>query len=262
MFKATCQFYGELNFFLPSPKKEISFDYEFKKHPAIKDAIESLGIPHPEVNQIVVNGASVDFSYGLKDGDHIEVYPISQTPENISVVKLRADLPSHITFVLDVHLGKLASSLRMLGFDTWYRNDYDDEELAIISATKNRILLTRDTGLLMRSLVTHGYYVRSTNPEKQLAEVLQRFELVDLIKPFQRCIRCNGDLESVEKEEILDQIPPKTRQYVDEFHRCRECEQIYWRGSHYEQMQKLINSVIGATEFSYKSTSAKESGTS
>ncbi len=109
-------------------------------------------------------------------------------------------MPKTIAFVLDVHLGKLASSLRMLGFDTWYRNDYDDEELAIISATKNRILLTRDTGLLMRSLVTHGYYVRSTNPEEQLGEVLKRFNLCDLIQPFQRCIRCNGNLEAVDKE--------------------------------------------------------------
>ncbi len=244
MFKANYRFYGELNFFLLSRKKEVSFDYDFKKYPSIKDTIESLGVPHTEVDKIVVNGQSVDFSYSVKDGDSIEVYPISLNPENISLIKLRPDLPQTITFILDVHLGKLASSLRMLGFDTWYRNDYDDEELAIISDRENRILLTRDTGLLMRSLVTHGYYVRSTNPEEQLTEVLKRFKLSNLIQPFRRCIRCNGSLEAVEKEEVFERIPPKTRQYINEFHRCNKCDQIYWRGSHYEQMQKLIDSVI------------------
>ena len=136
----------------------------------------------------------------------------------------------------------------MLGFDTLYRNDYDDEELAQISASEQRILLTRDKGLLMRSLVTFGYYVRATNPEQQVIEVLQRFNLFTKVIPFQRCIRCNGLLAPVAKESIIEQIPQKTRDTINEFHRCLECSQIYWRGSHYEKMQKFIEDILSAKD--------------
>jgi uncharacterized protein with PIN domain len=136
----------------------------------------------------------------------------------------------------------------MLGFDTLYRNDYSDEELAQISASQERILLTRDKGLLMRSLVTYGYYVRATDPERQVVEVLQRFELFNRVAPFQRCMRCNGLLEPVAKESILDQLPPKTQLSIHEFHRCCECGQIYWRGSHFERMQQFIEDVLDQTK--------------
>jgi uncharacterized protein with PIN domain len=136
----------------------------------------------------------------------------------------------------------------MLGFDTLYRNDYDDEELAQISASEQRILLTRDKGLLMRSLVTYGYYVRATNPEQQVVEVLRRFDLFSKVLPFQRCIRCNGLLEPVAKETIIDQLPEKTRLAINEFHRCRQCRQIYWRGSHYERMQQFIEEVVSSRD--------------
>jgi hypothetical protein len=147
-------------------------------------------------------------------------------------------------FVLDIHLGKLATSLRLLGFDTLYRNDYEDEELAQISSSQARILLTRDKGLLMRSLVTHGYYVRSTQPQQQIVEVLRRFDLFKLVSPFQRCLRCNGLLESVAKESIIDQIPETVQLQTHEFHRCQDCAQIYWKGSHYERLQQFINVIM------------------
>jgi hypothetical protein len=143
----------------------------------------------------------------------------------------------------------------MLGFDTLYRNDYSDEELAQISASQERILLTRDKGLLMRSLVTYGYYVRATDPERQVVEVLQRFDLFNKVAPFQRCMRCNGLLEPVAKESILDQLPLKTQLSIHEFHRCHECGQIYWRGSHFERMQQFIEGVLDQTKESYKNYS-------
>ncbi|MBZ8179894.1 Mut7-C ubiquitin/RNAse domain-containing protein [Oscillatoria salina] len=242
MGTAEFQFFAELNYFLAPSQKGVKFSHYFKERGSIKDTIESLGVPHPEVDSIVVNGESVDFSYLIADGDRIQVYPIST--QNNSTVSLRPPLAEHPTFVLDVHLGKLCSSLRMLGFDTLYRNDYDDEELATISADKNRILLTRDKGLLMRSIVTYGYYVRSTKPEQQLTEVMQRFDLFQLVKPFQRCIRCNGQLQAVEKQAISAEIPPTVRLEIEEFHRCQDCHQIYWKGSHYEKMQKFINQVL------------------
>jgi uncharacterized protein with PIN domain/sulfur carrier protein ThiS len=240
MARADFRFHAELNHFLPASKREISFSHYFEERASIKDMIEALGVPHPEVDAIAVNGKAVDFSYIVQDGDRIEVYPVSVSSEVSEQASVRPQLLSILRFVLDVHLGKLAASLRMLGFDTLYRNDYDDEELAQISASEQRILLTRDKGLLMRSLVTYGYYVRATNPEQQVVEVLQRFDLFGKVLPFQRCIRCNGLLEPVAKEAIVDQLPQKTRLSIDEFHRCRECHQIYWRGSHYERMQQFI----------------------
>ncbi|MGB5963208.1 MAG: Mut7-C RNAse domain-containing protein [Coleofasciculaceae cyanobacterium] len=241
-------FHAELNHFLPPNKKQVNFPYYFKERASIKDTIESLGVPHAEVEAIIVNGNAVDFSYIVKDDDNIQVYPISTSKEIFSSIYLRPQLPNILHFVLDVHLGKLAASVRMLGFDTLYRNDYDEQELAQISASEQRILLTRDKGLLMRSLVIFGYYVRATNPEQQIVEVLRRYNLFTKVIPFKRCIRCNGLLEPVEKELIIDQIPQKTRNTINEFHRCRECSQIYWRGSHYENMQKFIEEVLSSKD--------------
>ncbi|MDY6803737.1 MAG: Mut7-C RNAse domain-containing protein [Cyanobacteriota bacterium] len=245
MALANFRFYGELNFFLPPERKEVEFVHNFKKRPSIKDTIEALGIPHPEVYCIEVNGENVDFSYILTEGDRVDVYPVSAGSDREPTVVVRPPEPTEKCFVLDVHLGKLASSLRMLGFDTLYRNDYDDEELAEISAAENRILLTRDTGLLMRGIVTYGYYVRSTHHQEQLKEVMERFELFSDVEPFKRCIRCNGLLEAVTKEAILDRLPEQTKQSINEFHQCQSCAQIYWRGSHYERMQKFIDGVMG-----------------
>jgi uncharacterized protein with PIN domain/sulfur carrier protein ThiS len=246
MAKAVFRFSAELNDFLPRTQRQVSFSHFFKERASVKDMIESLGVPHTEVDCILVNGKTVTFSYIVTDGDRIEVYPISTSTEVNPLVSVRPQPPSILRFVLDVHLGKLASSLRLLGFDTLYRNDYADEELAEISAFQQRMLLTRDKGLLMRSLVTYGYYVRATKPEIQIIEVLRRFDLFGKVLPFQRCIRCNGLLKPVAKESILDQLPQKTRLEIDEFHRCCECSQIYWRGSHYERMQQFIEGVLNA----------------
>lgn len=244
MARADFRFHAELNFFLSPRQRQVSFSHSFKERASIKDMIEALGVPHPEVDVILVNSEAVDFSYIVKDGDRIDVYPISATTSITPLVSVRPQPLTVPRFVLDVHLGKLASSLRMLGFDTLYRNDYDDEELANISASQSRILLTRDKGLLMRSVVTYGYYVRKTNPDQQIIEVLQRFNLFKKVLPFQRCIRCNGLLRSVSKDSILEHIPQKTTLEIDEFHRCAECQQIYWRGSHYERMQQFVQGVL------------------
>jgi hypothetical protein len=257
MAKVVFRFNAELNDFLPPSQRQVSFTHVFKERCSIKDMIEALGVPHTEVDCILVNAEAVNFSYIVQDGDlrfaaalryRIDVHPISTATNITPVVSLRPPLPSIVRFVLDVHLGKLASSLRLLGFDTLYRNDYDDEELAEISASQQRVLFTRDKGLLMRSRVTYGYYVRATNPEQQIIEVVRRFDLFGKILPFQRCIRCNGLLEPVSKESILDQLPHQTRLEIDEFHRCGACSQIYWRGSHYERMQQFIEGVLDAQE--------------
>lgn len=241
MNQATFYFHADLKIFLSESRKNQPFTHQFKNTPSIKDAIESLGVPHPEVHIIIVNGVSVDFSYLLQDSDRCHIYPIFASVYIAEIVPLRpAPEPR---FVLDLHLGTLAKYLRRLGFDTLYRNDYPDEELAYVSSTENRILLTRDIGLLKRGIVTHGYWVRDKAPRQQLREVLQRFNLFEEIKPFSRCINCNGSVKSVAKESITEQIPAKTRENHDEFRQCIDCGKIYWKGSHYEKMRQFIADV-------------------
>ncbi|KOR36974.1 MULTISPECIES: Mut7-C RNAse domain-containing protein [Planktothricoides] len=241
MNQAIFCFYADLNIFLADERKNRPFTHHFKEHPSIKDMIASFGVPHPEVHGIIVNGIPVDFSYLVQNNDQCHIYPISYSIENAQFLPLRPEPEPR--FVLDLHLGKLAAYLRRMGFDTLYRNDYPDEELADVSSQENRILLTRDIGLLKRKIVTHGYWVRNTDPERQLREVLQRFNLFDGIKPFSRCIHCNGSVKAVDKETIAQQIPPKTKESHDEFRQCLDCGKIYWKGSHYEKMLQFIAEV-------------------
>lgn len=244
MNHATLWFHAELNDFLPRARRNIIFTHTFRDRVSIKDMIESLGVPHTEVAAIVVNGAAVDFSYIVQDGDRVDVYPAS-APIASATLPLRPPSPPAARFVLDTHLGQLAAYLRMLGFDTLYRNNYPDDELARISSQEQRILLTRDRGLLKRGIVVHGYYVRETDPQQQLIEILRRYQLTAGITPLRRCIRCNGLLHTVQKTDIADRLAPKTREFFDEFSMCAACDQIYWKGSHYEQMRLFIESVLG-----------------
>ncbi len=236
------RFYGSLNDFLPSFRRQQGFIYLVRGNPSIKDTIEALGVPHPEVELILANGQSVDFSYSLQDGDQFSIYPhfTSLLLGELQLVRPHLLLTR---FVLDVHLGKLATYLRLLGFDSWYRHDCDDEELAAISDSEQRILLTRDRGLLKRSLVTYGYWVRAIDPIQQSREVLQRFALWAKIRPFRRCLRCNGDLVSVEFDEVSARLPAKTRQYYNEFYLCQRCQQVYWKGAHYSDLQQLVKQI-------------------
>ena len=247
MDKAYFHFHGELNYFLPRKQKDTVIEHPFDWRASIKDMIESLGVPHAEVELIVVNGVSVDFAYIVQPGDQIEVYPRWDAVPVDPRLPLRPPRPECTRFVLDAHLGRLAAYLRMVGFDTLYRNDYDDEELARISNAESRILLTRDIGLLKRSMVIYGYFIRETNPRRQLAEVMRRFDLFRSITPFKHCMKCNGLLESVAKEEILDKLPFGTAEFYDAFHRCQSCDQIYWKGAHYERMQELMNQVLASS---------------
>jgi hypothetical protein len=243
MPQAFFRFYSSLNDFLPPERRQIEFLCTIKDRGSIKDAIEALGVPHPEVNLILVNGESVGFDYLVQDGDAISVYPQFTSLKVGDISLVQPEPLDEPRFVLDVHLGKLATYLRLLGFDALYRNDYDDDELAQISSEEKRILLTQDRGLLKRSKVTYGYSVRSDNPEEQTAEVLQRFNLHDEIAPLQRCPRCNGELESVEKAAIEDQLPYYTRLSYDQFSQCQRCHQIYWQGAHYGRLQGLLERV-------------------
>ncbi len=238
---AEFRFYEELNDFLPPEKRKVAFDYLLQRRASVKDVIEALGVPHTEVEVILANGISVDFGYIVGDGDRIGVYPVFESLDIRPLLKLRESPLRQPRFVLDCHLGRLARYLRHVGFDTLYRNDYNDNRLAMISADEHRILLTRDRDLLKRRIITHGYCVRNHDPRKQLDEVLARFDLYTDIKPFGRCTRCNGEVVAVDKNDILDRLEPKTREYYDQFWQCGSCCQIYWEGSHFKKMKSLID---------------------
>lgn len=238
-----CRFYEELNDFLPHKWHKTDFTYELNAPRNVKDLIESIGVPHTEIELILVNGKSVDFNYKVQADDRISVYPMFETLDMSSELKLRQTPLRTIKFVLDCHLGKLAKYLRMAGFDTLYKNDYSDQELASISSQKNRILLTRDLNLLKRRIIDHARFVRQTKPLNQLREIIERFDLYKQIRPMTRCIRCNGLLTEVDKSIIEEQLEPKTKRYYEYFKQCQGCQQIYWRGSHCMGIVKIIESL-------------------
>jgi uncharacterized protein with PIN domain len=246
--EATFRFYAELNDFLPPSHRSIQRPYRFGGKPSVKDAIEALGVPHTEVELILVNGVSVGFDYHLCSGDRIAVYPVFETLDIASLVLLRERPLRDIRFVLDVHLGKLARWLRLVGFDALYRADLEDSEVAELSVREKRVVLTRDVGLLQRKAITHGYWVRAEDPEVQIVEVLRRFQLDRSLRPFQRCLDCNGCIEPVDKAEVWESLEPKTRQFYQTFYRCANCKKVYWAGSHYSRMLARLKRVIGLTD--------------
>jgi len=248
MRQARFRFYSELNDFLPAESQSAMVSYLFLGNPAIKDSLEALGVPHTEVDLILMNGESVDFKQPLQDGDRASVFPGFRSIDITPILKVRPEPLLEVKFVIDVHLGRLASYLRMMGFDSLYRNDYSDNELASVAHHEGRILLTRDRGLLKRSEVTHGYYIRASQPTEQLIEVMRRFNLSRLAAPFKLCIRCNGMLEDVSKERVLQQLPPMVQERHAQFRRCRNCGQAYWRGSHYEHMRRFLAQVFKEAE--------------
>ncbi|MCF7848288.1 MAG: Mut7-C ubiquitin/RNAse domain-containing protein [Kiritimatiellales bacterium] len=243
--EAQFRFYEELNDFLPRLKRKKEVAYAFNGNPAVKDSIEAQGIPHTEVDLIVVNGESVGFGYQLREGDRVAVYPVFESIDISPIVKLRDEPLRRTAFVLDVHLGKLARILRMLGFDANYRNDYNDDEIIRISLDEHRIILTRDRCMLFNRVITHALYLHSTRAEKQAQEVLARFDLYTQTLLFRRCPLCNGLIEPVGKETILDRLEPLTIQYYHEFFQCLECGQIYWRGTHYGNILRKLEQITG-----------------
>ena len=244
MASAWFRFYEELNDFLPAAQRKVEFEHRFDRRASIKDMIESLGVPHPEIELILVNGRSVDFSCIVGDGDHISVYPVFESLDVSSLIRLRPEPLRNPVFIVDCNLGRLARYLRLLGFDCLYRNDYRDAEVAMISQQQQRIVLTRDRRLLQYKVIDHGLFVRSSSPKDQVREVLQRLDLYRLVRPFTRCTRCNGILTTVAKESVDPLLQPKTRHYYNVFRQCPDCKQVYWQGSHHARTLKLIEGLM------------------
>ena len=248
---ATFRFHGNLADFLPRARRRDALRHAFEGAPTIKDRIEAIGVPHPEVDRIEVGGVAVGFEYRLRDGDEVDVHPIDGAEATGSPGP--GGRTGHLVpprqrperFVLDGHLGRLAAYLRLLGFDTLYTNRADDVDLARLAGADGRILLTRDRGLLKRRAVVHGYFVRDDDPRRQLAEVARRYGLAASAQPFTRCTRCNGPIEEVEREQVAHLLQERTLRYYKVFGRCGSCGTVYWEGSHVERMRVVIRAALG-----------------
>jgi len=243
--QVTLRFYEELNDFLPSGLRKLTFVHMITKGQTVKDLIESIGVPHTEVDLILVNGDAVEFEYRLQQGDQISVYPVFERLDISKVTRLRPQPLREIRFVVDGHLAKLARYLRMLGLDTLHENSYADSEIAEISVRDKRIVLTRDRGLLKRRIISHGRYVRNIDPRRQLKEIVDWLDLSQSTKPFSRCVCCNGLLQPVNKHDIKELLEPDTDRYYQQFWQCGECGHIYWKGSHYQKMEKIVSEITG-----------------
>lgn len=226
MARARFRFHGDLNDFLPAARRGVWLLYEFGDRPSLKHAIETFGVPHPEVGQ------PADLASPLRDGDSVEVHPR----------RYGAPPDGGWRFVLDCHLGRLAKYLRILGFDTLYDPRADDLRLAE-AAAGGRFLLTRDRSLLMRKQVEHGLLVRGDDPRAQLVWLAGKLGLWQSAVPLRRCLRCNAMLEPARPEAVWERIPPKTRLWCRDFALCSGCGQLFWPGSHYERMLEWIHSV-------------------
>jgi len=232
--------YAELNDFLGTESRGVTVRRPFRPHQTVKDVLEAMGIPHTEVDLILVNGDAENFAHRPTSGDRIAVYPVFEALDIGSTARLRPVPLRDPRFVIDVNLGRLARLLRVLGFDVWWSSDADDQTLADVSLGQQRILLTRDRALLKRRAITHGLFVHSDLPEEQTLEVIRRLDLRHRLAPFTRCVRCNGRLFAVSKEEVIDHLEPLTRLYYDDFSRCTECGRIYWRGSHRARLVSFV----------------------
>ncbi len=245
---AELRFYAELRDFLSTDRTSGTVVRSFDVAGSVKDTIEACGVPHTEVALILANGRAVDFGYRVRDRDRITVYPPFRALDVEPAWLVSPQPLPAARFVLDGHLGKLAKHLRLLGFDSAYDVAWTDHQLVEISTREARVLLTRDIGALMHAVLARGYFVRATDPWEQLLEVIGRFDLGSWLDAFSRCLACNGELVAVEKAEVSDSLLAATQRHFDEFHRCPDCERVYWQGSHYAHLRALVERVAEAVQ--------------
>ena len=243
------RFYEELNDFLPAGRRKRPLEYRFDQPMPVKSAIETLGVPHTEVDLILAGGVSVDFTYAIQPGDYISVYPKFESFDITRISSLRPKPLRTLRFIADVHLGKLSRLLRLLGLDTVYRTDYEDRLIIETARDEQRIILTRDLGILKNRHVERGYWIRSVDPVRQAREVIQRFDLLTQLNPFSLCTQCNHRVRKVEKEMVAEQLPRRTRESFETFYLCEGCGRIDGEGSHVKHLKDRIEFVTNRDLF-------------
>jgi uncharacterized protein len=245
---ATFRFYEELNDFLAPERRGREFGCACARAATVKHVIEALDVPHTEVELVLVNGESVGFDRLLQDGDRVAVYPKFEALDITPLLRVREQTLRSLRFVADAHLGGLAHRLRLLGFDTLYDNRFRDEEIERLARVEQRIVLTRDRQLLKRRGITHGCYVRAQRPEEQLRELFDRLDLARSVRPFTRCLRCNGTLRAVDRERVASALSPAVAERYPRFALCDGCGRVFWEGSHWRRMRDRVDALLDAIE--------------
>lgn len=245
MITICLRFYEELNDFLPKNQRKVEFVKELLLPTSVKDLIESCGVPHTEIDLILVNGQSVDFDHKVNDGDKLSIYPMFEAIDIAPLTHLQDRPLRNLKYFVDAPLGKLARLMRLLGLDVHYDRKITGIGFLEIAIQQKRILITRNRRLLMFKKVTHGYCIHSNDPYQQIKAVVRRFDLTQQLKPFTRCSICNSKLKKVAKKEIINLLEPLTKKYYDSFKQCSRCGKIYWRGSHFNALEKFVTSIDG-----------------
>lgn len=241
MVTATFRFYEELNDFLAPQRRRGEFEADCARAATVKHMIEALGVPHTEVELVLVNGESVTFDHLLRDGDRVAVYPTFEAIDITPLLRVREHPMRRTRFIADAHLGGLAHLLRMTGFDTLYDNNFADAEIEAIAERDGRIVLTRDRELLKRRTITHGCFVHALKPAQQLHEIFERLDLAHSARPFTLCLECNVPLRDVDKAQIEHRLPPRVRTHKQRFSTCDCCGRLFWEGSHWKRMRALVD---------------------
>ena len=244
MVTVTFRFYEELNDFLAPERRRRDFTSACARAATTKHMVEALGVPHTEVELILVNGESAGFDRLLQQGDRVAVFPKFETLDVTPLLRVRDRPLRVIRFVADAHLGGLARLLRMTGFDTLYENNFHDSEIELIAMREGRIVLTRDRELLKRREITHGCYLRALKPAQQLREIFGRLDLARNAKPFTLCLHCNTPLRAIDKALVLNRVPLVVRDRLERFSTCDSCQRVFWEGSHWQRMRELVDELM------------------
>ncbi|MCD6561598.1 MAG: Mut7-C ubiquitin/RNAse domain-containing protein, partial [Deltaproteobacteria bacterium] len=239
------RFYEELNDFLPEQRKKTDFEAGFKDKRTIKDMIESIGVPHPEIDLILVNGKSVNFDYILRDKDRVSVYPTFESINIADVTRLKKRPLKKSRFIADINLRDIVRYMRAMGLDLYFDPSLPPRGIIEISKKEKRIILTKSKKLLKFKDVTHGIFLRPGSTEEQIRYVIDYLDIRMDVRPFSRCLGCNNLLENIQKQKIKDRIPPKTMAFCNKYSYCRRCDKIYWEGTHVFRMKKVIEKILG-----------------
>jgi uncharacterized protein with PIN domain len=227
------EFAPELRLFLASRHRNGRVTVAVDGTSSLGHVVESLGVPLPEVGELLVAGHAVPPAHRPRPGDDVRVLPVRR-PQPIPAPR----------FLLDVHLGTVARRLRLVGVDAAYGNDLDDETLVELAGRERRVLLTQDRGLLRRRKLWLGAFVRGAGPDEQFADLLDRF--APPLAPWTRCTACNGLLAPVRKELIEHLLEPGTRRCHDVCARCEACGRLYWPGAHHRRLEAIVEAAVRA----------------